>query len=249
MIESRVEDGQLQITINQPKKHNAINRAMWRQLAKAFEEVRDRPDIKVVVLRGAGNTAFCSGGDISEYEDFYQHVQEADEAYVGIRDVSALLRDLPIPTIAAISGHCVGAGVVIAAACDFRLCTKSSRFAVTAVKRGLVYPAPASGELLALVGVSVTRAILLRGRPLYAEDAFKAGLVDILVEDIEFETGLAAFAKEMIDQSSSAYTFVKKSISYALQLVEENEAMLQMNMDALGSEEFKSSTRKFMGKN
>ncbi|MDF2368514.1 enoyl-CoA hydratase/isomerase family protein [Sneathiella sp.] len=248
MIESHVEDGRLQITINQPAKHNAINRAMWRQLAEILAGVGDRPEIKLLVLRGAGSKAFCSGGDISEYEDFYKHVKDADEAYVGVRDVSALLRNLPIPTIAAISGHCVGAGVVIAAACDFRLCTKSSRFAVTAVKRGLVYPAPASGELLALVGLAVTRAILLRGRPLYAEDALKAGLVDILVEDSEFETGLAAFVKEMINQSSSAYTLVKKSISYATQLVEENEAMRQMNLDALGSEEFKLSTRNFMGK-
>lgn len=248
MIETRLEGGMLEITISQPKKYNTINRAMWRQLAEALGKVRQNSEIKILVLRGAGSEAFCSGGDISEYEDFYDHVLDAKQAYVGIREVSELLRSLSIPTIAAISGHCVGAGVVLAVACDFRLCTKSSRFAVTAVKRGLVYPAPASGELLALVGLSMTRKILLRGQPVYAAEALKAGLVDILVEDGKFDPQLSMFVEEMIRQSGGAYNSVKKSITYALQLVAENDAMSKLNMKALQSEEFLLSTREFLKK-
>lgn len=249
MIEKHVENGRMLIVINQPEKHNAINRLMWRQLADCLSEARDREDIRLVILQGAGRRAFCSGGDISEYEDFYQHVADAEEASVGIGDVSALLRELPIPTIAAISGHCVGAGVVIAAACDFRLCTKSSHFKVTAVKRGLPYPAPAVGELIALIGLSLTRAILLRGKDFSAEEAFRGGLVDVLVEDDRFDAGLANFATEIMAQSNAAYSFVKKSISHALQLAQENDEMQALNLKALASDDFRASTRGFLGKN
>ncbi|MAL79125.1 MAG: hypothetical protein CMN55_08440 [Sneathiella sp.] len=248
MIEKQVENGQMLIIINQPEKHNAINRAMWQQLFDCLLEAQARDDVKLVILRGAGGRAFCSGGDITEYEGFFEDVTDAEDAVVGIHDVSALLRALPIPTIAAISGHCVGAGVVIAAACDFRLCTKSSHFAVTAIKRGLPYPAPAAGDLIALVGLSMTRAILLRGKDLSAVTAQAIGLVDELVEDDGFDAGLARFAAEIMSQSNAAYSFVKKSIAHALQLVEENKEMQALNLKALASDGFRASTRSFLGK-
>lgn len=249
MIETHIENGCMLIVINQPEKHNAISRAMWGDLAAALRLAESRNDIRLVILRGAGGRAFCSGGDISEYEELQRNAAKAEDAAVGLREVSALLRGLPVPTIAAISGHCVGAGVVIAAACDFRLCTKSSHFKVTAIKRGLPYPALATGELIALVGLPMTRALLLRGRDLSAAEALKAGLVDELIADDAFEEELAAFAAEIMVQSNNAYAAVKKSIAYALQLADENDEMRALQMTALASDDFRASTRRFLGKN
>lgn len=181
MIETEIDNGCMRIVISQPEKHNAINRRMWQQLADALDAAAGDPAVRVVVLRGAGRRAFCSGGDISEYEELHQSVSEAEAASVGLRDVTERLRALAVPTLAAISGHCVGAGLVLAAACDFRLATRSSHLKVTAVTRGLPYPSAAAGELIALVGLAMTRAILLRGRDIGAAEAHAAGLVDELV--------------------------------------------------------------------
>lgn len=246
MIDTEYDDGRFTIVINQPARRNAVTLAMWRSLERILSEARNRTDIAVLCLRGAGRDAFCSGGDITEYESLAQSVGDAGQAYVGVRQVAELLRSMPFPTIAGISGYCVGAGLVLATACDFRVCAANALFKVTAVKRGLVYPVAAAGELIALVGLGRTRAILLRGLSMDAAQALSAGLADAVVETETFEDGLADFCRELKSSSGEAYTGSKRAIQYALQLANENEEMRRLNLRSLGSEHFLESTRAFV---
>lgn len=246
MIDTDFEDGKLTVVINQPARMNAISLAMWRSLEQVLSEARERTDIAVICLRGAGSRAFCSGGDITEYENLSRSVRRAGQAYVGVRQVADLLRAMPFPTVAGISGYCVGAGLVLATACDFRVCATTAIFKVTAVRRGLVYPVAAAAELLALVGLSNTRRILLRGQPMDAVQALSAGLGDIVIERATFEEGLAAFCDELKGLSSEAYAASKRAIEHALQLQQENEEMRALNLRALSSDRFLESTRAFI---
>lgn len=246
MIDTEYDDGKFTIVINQPARRNAITLAMWRSLERVLSEVRNRKDITVLCLRGAGRDAFCSGGDITEYEALAQSVGSAGEAYVGVRQVAELLRTMPCPTVAGVSGHCVGAGLVLATACDFRVCAGNALFKVTAVKRGLVYPVAAAGELIALVGLARTRAILLRGLPVAAMQALSVGLADAVLEADAFEDGLSDFCQELKSLSGDAYSASKRAIQHALQIAGENEEMRNLNLRALGSEHFLESTRAFV---
>jgi enoyl-CoA hydratase/carnithine racemase len=246
MIESRFDDGRLTIVINQPARLNAISLAMWQALAELLSQARARSDVSVICLRGAGNRAFCSGGDITEYESLSRSAGQAGQAYVGVRQVADLLRAMPFPTVAGISGYCVGAGLVLATACDFRFCATNAVFKVTAVKRGLVYPVAAAAELVALIGLGKTRSILLRGQAMGAVQALSAGLVDAVVELDGFESGLSAFCDELEGQSGDAYAGSKRAIEHALQLGPEDEEMRALNLRALSSAQFLESTRAFI---
>lgn len=248
MIDTEYDDGKFTIVINQPARRNAITLAMWRSLERILSEARDRTDIAVLCLRGAGHDAFCSGGDITEYEALAQSAGSAGQAYVGVRQVAELLRTMPCPTVAGISGYCVGAGLVLATACDFRVCAGNALFKVTAVRRGLVYPVAAAGELLALVGLGRTRAILLRGLPMDAAQALSAGLADALLETGSFEDGLSDFCRELKSLSGEAYSASKRAIQHALQIAGENEEMRSLNLRALGSKHFLESTRAFVAR-
>lgn len=245
MIDTTFDDGRFTIIINQPARMNAISLAMWQSLVQILSEARGRTDIAVMCLRGAGVKAFCSGGDITEYEKLAQSVGEAGQAYVGVRQAADLLRAMPFPTAAGISGHCVGAGLVLATACDFRVCATSALFKVTAVRRGLVYPVAAAGELVSLVGLGKARAMLLRGQPMDAAQALSAGLADLVVETADFEKGLAAFCDELRELSGDAYAASKRAIEHALRLGSEDEEMRALNLRALTSARFLEATRAF----
>lgn len=245
MIDTTFDDGRFTIIINQPARMNAISLSMWRSLEQILSEARGRTDIAVMCLRGAGSRAFCSGGDITEYEKLAQSVGEAGQAYVGVRQVADLLRAMPFPTVAGISGHCVGAGLVLATACDFRVCATSAMFKVTAVRRGLVYPVAAAGELVALVGLGKSRGILLRGQPMDASQALSAGLADLVVETVAFEAELSAFCDELKELSGDAYAASKRAIEHALRLGSEDAEMRAMNLRALTSTHFLEATRAF----
>lgn len=245
MIDAEFRDGRLLVIINQPARMNAVSLAMWRSLESVLTEARGRSDVSVLCLRGAGDRAFCSGGDITEYEELSKSVGDAGAAYVGVRQVAELLRGMPFPTVAGISGYCVGAGLVLATACDFRICSDNALFKVTAVRRGLVYPVAAAAELVALVGLGRTRAILLRGRPMDAGQAAAAGLVDEVVEPAAFERFLEAFCTDLAALSGDAYAGSKRAIHHALQLAAENEEMRSLNLRALTSARFVESTRAF----
>lgn len=246
MIDTDFDDGKFTIVINQPARRNAITLAMWRSLELVLSEARNRTDIAVLCLRGAGSEAFCSGGDITEYEALARSVGRAGQAYVGVRQVAELLRSMPHPTVAGISGFCVGAGLVLATACDFRVCAGNAQFKVTAVKRGLVYPVAAAAELIALVGLGRTRSILLRGLPMDAAQALSSGLADAVFEAAAFEDGLSAFCRELKSLSGDAYSASKRAIQHALQIAGENEEMQRLNLRSLGSEQFLQSTRAFV---
>ena len=127
------------IVFNNPAKLNAVSLDMWERVHRAPEGIREGSRVRAVVVSGAGGKAFVSGADISKFESERANV-EAQKRYDGIsKQVYDLLYNFPKPTIAKITGYCIGGGMNLAACCDLRFCNEGARFGVPAAKLGLGY--------------------------------------------------------------------------------------------------------------
>ena len=154
------------LTLSNPDKLNAVDAGMWRGLQRSMSALNVAPDLRCVVLRGAGDKAFAAGGDIEEFLVVRATVDDAlhyhEELVAAALDA---IRACPVPTVAMIQGACVGGGLEIAGCCDIRIAGESSRFGAPINKLGFsMYPGEMAG-LLELVGPAVLLEILLEGAP------------------------------------------------------------------------------------
>src|SRR6516165_9549996 len=173
-----VTDGVGIITFNNPEKRNAMSLDMWEGLGQALTELRDNPEVRVVILTGAGDKAFMSGADISQFEK-NRHNAQASEEYSRRSDAQrALLANYPKPTIACIRGFCLGGGMQVAMLADIRIAAANSQFGIPAAKLGIAYGYDGLKHLVSLVGPSWARLLLYTGMRIDAAEALRIGLVD-----------------------------------------------------------------------
>jgi enoyl-CoA hydratase/carnithine racemase len=159
------------ITLNRPEKRNAMTLEMWAALGEHCRSIAGDPVVAVVIVRGVGDH-FCAGADVAG-------LQVTDEDYVSTNlEAAAALAGMPQPTIAAITGSCVGGGVQIATACDLRIADSTAVFGITPARLGIVYPAPALERAVHLVGPSAAKHLLFTAELIDAERALRIGLVD-----------------------------------------------------------------------
>src|SRR5215216_1278951 len=168
-----VSEGVGVITFNNPEKRNAMSLDMWEGLGDALVELRDDPDVRVVVMVGAGDKAFVAGADISQFEKT-RHNAEAAEEYAK-RSVAqrALLADYPKPTIACIRGFCLGGGMQVAMMSDIRFASENSQFGIPAARLGIAYGYDGLKHLVSLVGPSWARLIMYTGMRIEAAEALR----------------------------------------------------------------------------
>src|SRR6267154_1345919 len=127
------------ITFNNPEKRNAMSLEMWEGLGNALIELRDHPDVRVVVLVGAGDKAFVSGADISQFENTRHNAAASQEYSKRSAAQRALLADYSKPTIACIRGFCLGGGMQVAMLTDIRMAAEDSQFGIPAARLGIAY--------------------------------------------------------------------------------------------------------------
>ncbi|WP_374445825.1 enoyl-CoA hydratase/isomerase family protein [Stella sp.] len=171
------EDGVAIVTIDRPARRNAVSLAMWRGLADIFGDLGRRPDVRAVILTGAGGH-FCAGADISEFPTV-----RADSAmgvaYEETADAATrAIRDCPRPTIAAVSGYAMGGGCGIALACDFRVGDQTTRMGIPAARLGIVYGPLDCSLLLRQVGLANAKRVLYAGRAFELAECRRMGLID-----------------------------------------------------------------------
>ncbi len=172
-----------EIVLDRPSRRNALTLAMWEALPGLVAQAADDADVKVVLIHGGTAGVFASGADISEFETIYATPEAADHASRIIAAALVAVETCAKPVIAAIEGACVGGGVSLATSADLRVAGKSTKFAVTPGKLGLVYSAADTRRLVAAVGIGAAKDILFTGRSFSAEEAAGMGLVDRLCAD------------------------------------------------------------------
>jgi len=173
-----------------PERRNAVTQAMWLQIGEILEDFAKDEAIRVVVLKGAGDKAFVSGADISQ---FGQQRRNAAEVAASNRLTDAARQALGTfskPTIAMIQGYCLGGGLAIALMCDLRFASEDSTFGIPAARLGVGYAAPSIGLLQSLVGPAYTREILFTGRRFSGDEALHMGLINRLLPQAELASSV-----------------------------------------------------------
>ena len=244
----RREDAIATVTLNRPRKLNAMTKAMWRDLGSVLEDLAADEGLRCILLRGAGGKAFSPGNDIAEFETERSNVEQA-RAYGQLmhRTLSALRR-CPHPTVALIEGVCVGGGLEIAALCDIRICGASSRFGVPINRLGLVMAYPEIDGLRALVGRAAALEILLEGRVFGAEEAAAKGLVSRVVPDDEVEAEALAAARRIAEGAPLVNRWHKRFLDRLEDPAPLTEAELDEGYACFGTEDFQIGYRAFLEK-
>ena len=175
-----------------PERRNAVTQAMWLQMGAILEDFATDAAIRTVVLKGAGDKAFVSGADISQ---FGQQRRNAAEVAASNRLTDAARQALATfakPTLAMIQGFCLGGGLAIALMCDLRFASEDATFGIPAARLGVGYGTQSVGLLQAVVGPAYTREILFTGRRFSGEEALRMGLINRLLPGTE----LAAYVQD-----------------------------------------------------
>ncbi|MFY0690460.1 MAG: enoyl-CoA hydratase/isomerase family protein [Paracoccaceae bacterium] len=171
------------IIFNQPEKRNAVSLEMWEAVEEALGVYADDPEVRILILSGAGGKAFVSGADISKFESERASAEAVAHYNATTKRVYDKLEAFPKPTIAQIDGFCIGGGVALSLCCDLRICGEGSQFAVPAAKLGLGYGFPGIKRLANVVGPSFAKEIFFTARRFSAEESRIMGLVNRVVED------------------------------------------------------------------
>jgi len=214
------------VSINRPERRNALNPEVVCALWDIFSSIKPGGDIRVVVLRGMGEKAFCAGADLGAIigeEEGGNIIQKTVESVVAC----------PCPVIAMIYGYAVGAGCDLAAACDFRIIADSAQIGINPVKLGLVYFPKSIQRFVSLIGIAYTKELFFTGRFFTAQRAKEMGLVHYVVQASELQTFTYSLAQEIAKNAPLAAAGMKSVINKLLyrKLSPEEEAEMQAIME------------------
>lgn len=243
-------DGVGVITFNNPAKRNAMSLDMWEGLGQALTELRDDPDVRVVVLVGAGDQAFVSGADISQFEKTRHNAQASEEYSRYSAAQRALLADYPKPTIACIRGFCLGGGMLVAMLADIRIAAANTQFGIPAAKLGIAYGYDGLRHLVSLVGPSWARLLLYTGMRIDSTEALRIGLVDRVLPDGELWDATVEIARTISSNAPLAIRAAKITIAQVLKDPAERDmdAIKNIGIACMDSEDFREGRRAFMEK-
>ncbi|MRX31787.1 enoyl-CoA hydratase-related protein [Aminobacter sp. MDW-2] len=203
------------IVINRPSRKNAVTQAMWVDLARHVLLLSSNPDIRVIVLSGAGQD-FSAGADISEFDTLRGDADSA-RAYEATNSAAfAALRNSAIPVIAAIRGICFGGGFGLAAACDLRIATPDALFAVPAARLGLAYPQDAMGDIVWAAGPQMARYLIYTAGRIDAQAALSAGFLLETVEPERFDARVAEISRTIAENAPLSVRASKAAIRAVL---------------------------------
>lgn len=194
-VQVRLQGAALHIVFNNPARHNALSVDMWAAVPPLLAQAAADPAVRVVVFSGAGDKAFVSGADISQFED-QRAAQAAVQHYEALaEDALMAIYRFPKPSIACIQGWCIGGGVNVAISCDIRLAASNAVFSIPAARLGLGYRYSALKNLVDLVGVGAAKDLFFTARRIDAAEALRLGLVT----RVGPPEGLAALLAEYAD--------------------------------------------------
>lgn len=204
------------ITVSRPQALNALNRQLLRELEEAFVSLRGNDDVEVLILTGEGEKSFVAGADIAEMEALTpRSARQFSQAGQRLMDV---IENCPKPVIAGINGFCLGGGCELALACHLRVASSSARFGQPEVKLGLIPGFGGTVRLARLVGRGAALRLLLTGEMIDAAEAFRVGLVDLVVEAGELPSACRELAGRILANGPLAVRYCLEAVVRAGEL-------------------------------
>jgi enoyl-CoA hydratase len=239
------------ITFNQPEKRNAVSQEMWQAMPEYVADLAADPAIRVVILRGAGETAFVAGADISQFKDRRRNAADEEE-YRRISGAgSDSLARLGKPLVAMIHGFCIGGGVSIAITCDLRIAADDARFGIPAARLGLGYHYKGMEKLMSLIGPSYTKELFFTARTDFsAQDALRMGLVNQVVPKADLERFTRDYAHTMSRNAPLTQRSAKASVEQLLKPEAQRDYALldKLIKDCFDSQDYQEGVKAFSEK-
>jgi len=218
-ITYQIADGMAKITINRPEVRNAFRPQTLFELSDAFNLARDNDQVGVIIFTGAGDKAFCSGGDINvRGDDGYLGEDALSKKGIGrlnVLDLQVQIRRTPKPVIAMVAGWAIGGGHVLHVVCDLTIAADNAKFGQTGPIVGSFDGGYGAGLLAAHVGQKKAREIWFLCRQYDAQEALDMGLVNSVVSVKELEAETVSWAREMLRHSPMALRLLKASLNAA----------------------------------
>ena len=242
-----VEAGVCTLIINRPEKRNILNPEIFSRISETLRAISEDRQIRVAILRGAGEQAFSAGYDISQ-------LSSSDDSAIDdpLEDVMLTIENCTIPVIAMIFGYCIGGACGLATACDLRLAADNARLGVTTAKLGLVYPPNATIRLINLVGVSAAKELLYTGRLIDAEKARDMKLIDQVVPSEDLANATYNLAREIADNSPISVrgtkSVISKLLTHQVLSPEVREEYMALQEQIADSQDFKEGQKAFAEK-
>ena len=242
------KEGRIAIfTINRPEAMNAMNMEALRELSKAMANFRDDPELWVGIITGAGERAFCGGADIKDTLPFMKEHGGEEGAFPP-----SIMRGFELwkPLVAAINGLAVGGGLEIALSCDIRIASETARLGTPEVNLGLIPGWGGTQRVPRMVPWCKAAEILLMGRPIDAQEAYRIGLVNKVVPQAEVMPTAKEWAQAICQAAPLAVRAVKEAMVRGYNMSLEDGLRLENSLVAyiMGTEDFTEGTTAFVEK-
>jgi enoyl-CoA hydratase/carnithine racemase len=236
------------VVFNNPERRNAVSLDMWEAIPRVFGDFAADPQIRAVVLTGAGEKAFISGADISQFEKQRSSAEQVKHYEEVAERANQAMKTCDKPVIAMIRGYCIGGGLNIAALCDLRIAADDARFGIPAAKMGLGYRASSMKGLIDLVGKAYTLEIMLTARQFSAAEAKQMGLVHRVVPVADLERTTREYCDMLAANAPLTMRTAKRVIAEVLKTKSDSAACDAWVKECFESEDYKEGRRAFMEK-
>lgn len=241
-------NGIAQITINRPKKLNALNRETIIELHQAFDALENNDAVRAIILTGSGDKAFVAGADISEFADFNEEEGE-NLSRKGQELLFDFVENLSVPVIAAINGFALGGGLELAMACHFRIASDNAKMGLPEVSLGVIPGYGGTQRLPQLVGKGKAMELIMTAGMMGAEDAKSCGLVNYVTTQEELLPLAEKLAGKTLHNSSMAIAAAIKAVNANFKEgVNGFDVEIYEFGSCFGTEDFKEGTTAFLNK-
>ncbi|WP_163970243.1 enoyl-CoA hydratase/isomerase family protein [Oceanobacillus halotolerans] len=201
------------VTMHRPRLKNAMTNSMWRELADVSKRIVKNPKNRVVILKG-GKDQFTAGSDIKQFDQL--SIEDANSAFDDMEKAIASFEKLPLPTIALINGPAMGAGFVLALACDLRIGTPDARMGIPVGRLGITLSQAFVNRIMSFVGKSRTLDLVYTGRIIHGDEAVNLGLLNYMAPDKEeLIPYTLKIAERIKEQSPASLLAVKRSAAFS----------------------------------
>ena len=238
------------VVFNQPEKHNAVTVEMWIGLGEIIAEMEADPAIRVVVLRGAGEKAFVSGADISQFDKTRANAEVAARHALRMAAGRGAVKRCSKPTIAAIRGYCLGGGLGIALQADLRIAAADSQFGIPAARLGIAYAFEGLRTLVDAVGPAHARMIMFSANRIDAPEAARIGLINRAVPGEALWSEVGALAARIASNAPISVAASKAGIEMSLRDPDQRDLALleEFQRRSLDSEDYREGRAAFKEK-
>lgn len=227
-----IESGIARLTLNRPKALNALNSALFTELASMLDDLEGQADLRAVLITGEGEKAFVAGADIAEMRD-----KTPDEAHAFARQALTTIKRLerlPVPVVALVNGFCLGGGCELALACDWAVASDNAVFGQPEVLLGVIPGFGGTQRLPRRIGPAMALDLITTGRKIDAQEALRIGLVNQVMSQTELEQYAETLAKQLKVNGPKAVRSAKQAVHDGMDQDLDSALALETSLFALG---------------